>query len=124
MRTLILSVVLASTSVLALAASNASVGGKWNFHSNIAGTKSDTVCALIQKDAELNGTCKTDGSEAKATGKVDGPKIAWTYDSEYHGLHLTVKYSGTFNPAADQITGTVTIEQFRVDGGFTATAAK
>jgi hypothetical protein len=124
MRSVILSVVLASTSVLALAADSTSVSGKWNVHSNIAGNESDSVCTLTQKDADLTGTCKSDNGEGKATGKVDGTKITWSYDSEYNGTPLTVKYSGTFDSAASKITGTVTVEQFGVDGDFTATAAK
>lgn len=124
MRSLVRSVVLASTCVLALAADNASVGGKWNVHNNIAGNESDTVCTFTQKDTDLTGTCKNDNGEGKATGKVDGTKITWSYDSEYNGSPLTVKYSGTFDSAASKITGTVTVEQFGVDGDFTATAAK
>ena len=121
---MILSLVLASTSVLALAADNASVGGKWNVHNNIAGNESDTVCTLTQTGADLTGTCKSENGEGKATGKVEGTKITWSYDSEYNGTPLTVKYSGTFDSAASKITGTVTVEQFGVDGDFTATAAK
>lgn len=124
MRSVILSVVLASTSVLALAADNASVSGKWNVHNNIAGNESDVVCTLTQKDADLTGTCKSDSGEGKVTGKVDGTKITWSYDSEYNGTPLTVKYSGTFDSAANTITGSVSVEQFGVDGDFTATAAK
>lgn len=124
MKSVILSVVLASTSVLALAADNASVSGKWNVHNNIAGNESDAVCTLTQKDSDLTGTCKSDNGEGKATGKVEGTKITWSYDSEYNGTPLTVKYSGTFDSAGSKITGTVTVEQFGVDGEFTASAAK
>jgi hypothetical protein len=125
MRSVILSVVLASTSVLALAADSASVTGKWNVHSNIAGNESDTVCTLTQKDADLTGSCKTtEGKDSKSTGKVDGTKITWSYDSEYNGSPLTVKYVGTLDAAAGKIAGTVSVEQFGVDGDFTATAAK
>lgn len=124
MRSLLLSAVLASTSVLALAADNASVSGKWNVHSNIAGNESDTVCTFTQKEADLTGTCKSDNGEGKATGKVDGTKITWSYDSEYNGSPLTVKYSGTIDSASTKITGTVTVEQFGVDGEFTAAVAK
>lgn len=124
MRSVILSVVLASTSVLALAADNAPVSGKWNVHSSIAGNENDTVCTFTQKDADLAGTCKTDSGEAKATGKVDGTKITWSYDSEYNGSPLTVKYSGTFDSATNKISGTVSVEQFGVEGDFAATAAK
>jgi hypothetical protein len=124
MKLLILTVVLAFTSVSAYGADNASIGGKWNIHSNIAGNESDSVCTLTQKDTDLTGTCKTDQGESQASGKVDGNKISWSYKSDYNGSPLTVKYSGTFDSAANKITGSVTVEEFGVDGDFTATSAK
>jgi hypothetical protein len=120
MKSLLLIVVLASTSVSAVAADNASISGKWNVHSSIAGNESDSVCTLTQKDTDLTGTCKSDTGEGKATGKVDGTKITWSYDSEYNGTPLTVKYAGTYDPAASKITGAVSVEQFGVEGDFTA----
>jgi hypothetical protein len=109
---------------LAIAADSAPISGKWNIHSNIAGNESDSVCTLTQKDSDLTGTCKTDTGEGNATGKVDGTKVTWSYDTEYNGSPLTVKYSGTFDSAANKIAGTVSVEQFGVDGDFTATLSK
>lgn len=124
MKSLVLAVVLASSSVLALAADSATVTGKWTIHANIAGNESDTLCTLTQKEADLTGTCKSDAGEGKVTGKVDGAKVTWTYESEYNGSPLTVKYVGTFDSAANKIAGTVSVEQFGVDGDFTAAPAK
>ena len=125
MRSLLLSVLLASASVVSFAADSASVTGKWKVHSSIAGNESDTECALAQAGNDLSGTCKTtDGKDAKSTGKVDGVKVTWSYDSEYNGSPLTIKYAGTLDAAGAKIAGTVTVEQFGVDGDFTATAAK
>ena len=124
MRPVFLSAVLAASTVLAFAADNASVSGKWNVHSNVAGNESDSVCTFTQKDADLTGTCKTDTGEGKATGKVEGTKITWSFESEYNGSPLTIKYSGTVDPATNKIVGTVNVEQFGVEGDFTATAAK
>lgn len=124
MKTLILLSVMASTSLYAFAADGASASGKWNIHSNIAGNESDSVCTLTQKDADLSGTCKTDNGESQAAGKVDGTKVTWSYKSEYNGSPLTVKYTGTLDSAAGKITGSVNVEEFGVDGDFTATLAK
>ena len=124
MKLLVLSVVLASTSVLALAADSAPISGTWNIHINIAGNESDAVCTFTQKNTDLAGTCKSDSGEGKASGKVDGTKITWSYDSEYNGSPLTLKYVGTLDSAANKIAGTVNVEQYGVDGDFTATLSK
>jgi hypothetical protein len=122
MKSLVLTVVFASTSVLAFAADNASIDGKWKIHNNIAGNESDMSCTFTQKDTELTGSCKSDNGEGNATGKVDGKKITLTYESEYNGSPVTSKYSGTLD--ANKITGTVTVEQFSIDGEFTAAPEK
>jgi hypothetical protein len=124
MKSVILAFVLLSSSVASLAADNAAVGGKWNVHSSVAGNDSDVVCTFTQKDADLTGTCKTDDGEKKAIGKVEGTKISFSYNSDYNGTPLTVKYSGTFDSAANKIAGSVSVDPFGVDGDFTATPAK
>jgi len=124
MKSLVLSFVLASTSVLALAADGTPISGTWNIHINIAGNESDSVCTFTQKDTDLTGTCKSDSGEGKASGKVDGTKITWSYDSEYNGSPLTLKYVGTLDSATNKIAGTVNVEQFGVDGDFTAMLSK
>jgi hypothetical protein len=124
MRSLLLAAVFASTSVLALAADNASITGKWTIHNNIAGNESDIDCAFTQAGADLTATCKSENGDAKATGKVDGNKVTFTIESEYQGSPVTSKYTGTFDSAASKISGTVTVEQFSVDGDFTATHGK
>jgi hypothetical protein len=116
---------LAFAAVTAFAADNASVSGKWKIHSSIAGNESDSECTLTQTDNELTGTCKTgEGKDAKATGKVDGKKVNWSFDSDYNGTPLTMKYTGTLDPAASKIAGTVSVDPFGVDGDFTATSVK
>ncbi len=79
---------------------------------------------MTQKDNDISGTCKTDNGEGKAIGKVDGTKVTWSYDSEYNGSPLTVKYLGTLDAAASKISGTVSVEQFGVEGDFTAALSK
>lgn len=99
-----------------------SVSGKWTVHGSIAGNDSDMNCDFTQNNNGLTGACTADQGNLKIAGKTDGAKITWSYSSEYNGSPLTVKYVGTC--AGDKITGTVSVEQFGVDGDFTATRAK
>lgn len=124
MRTLFLSALLASAAAASLAADNASLSGKWKIHNSIVGNESDVECTFTQKGNDLTGSCTSEQGTAKTTGKVDGMKVAWSYDSEYNGTPLTVSYSGTLDSAADKFSGTVSVEQFGVDGDFTATQEK
>jgi hypothetical protein len=124
-RKLILFALLTSAALTVLAADKASFTGKWKTHSSIAGNESDGECTLTQTDNDLAGTCKTsDGTDAKATRKVDGAKVTWQFDSEYNGTPLTIKYDGTLDTALSKIAGTVSVDPFGVDGGFTATLVK
>jgi hypothetical protein len=120
----ILTVLLASTTMLAFADDNASVGGKWKVHINVAGTERDMACTIVEKDTSLTGTCKGEDAEGNLAGSVDGKKVAWTYNSEYDGSPVTSKYSGTFDPATNKITGTLSVVEYSVDGDFTAVPAK
>ena len=66
---------------------------------------SDGECILTQTDNDLTGTCKTaEGKDAKASGKVDGDKITWSFDSDYNGTPLTIKYEGKLDVAAGKIS--------------------
>jgi hypothetical protein len=123
MRTLILSAFLASATLTSLAADNASLSGKWKIHQSVAGNESDSDCTFIQKDNDLTGSCTADQGSGKITGKVDGNKISWLYETEYNGSPLTVKFTGTLD-STGKIAGGVTVEQFGVDGDFTATPVK
>ena len=100
----------------------ASLTGKWKVHATIAGNDSDSECNLTQTGTDLSGTCGSgDQPVIKITGKVDGNKVSWSYNGEYNGTALTVKYSGTL--AGDKITGEATVDPFGVGGDFTATRA-
>jgi hypothetical protein len=124
MRTLFLSVLLASASALAVRADNVSLSGKWTIHLNVQGNESKAECAFIQKDNELSGSCATENGDKPLAGKVDGQKITWSYDSEYEGTPLTVKFSGTIDSAATKLVGSVSVEPFGVDGDFTGVPSK
>ncbi len=123
MKALLLSALLVSFAVPALAADNPTMAGKWKIHSSIAGNDSDSECTLTQTGNDIGGTCKTaEGKDTKAIGKVDGAKVSWQFESEYNGTPLTIKYTATLDPAAaGKIAGTVSVDPFGVDGDFTAT---
>jgi len=96
--------------------------GKWKVHSVVSGNEYDTACTFVQKDNDVTGTCTTDDGPAKLTGKVDGKKLSWSYESQYNGAPLTLNYSGTLD--AGKINGEVDVVQYNVAGGFTATPEK
>ena len=125
MKILLLSAILVCGTAVSFAADSPSVTGKWKIHSSIAGNDSDSECTLTQTGNDISGTCKTaEGKDAKATGKVDGSKVTWQFDSEYNGTPLTIKYTATLDPAAAKIAGTVAVDPFGVEGDFTATLDK
>jgi hypothetical protein len=124
MRTLLLAILLTSASAWAAPVDNASLSGKWKVHSDIMGNESDIECTFTQKDNDLGGTCATDSGDQPLAGKIDGPKITWSYNSEYQGSPLTVKYKGTLDSAAAKLSGTVSVDPFGVDGDFTGAPTK
>jgi hypothetical protein len=125
MKILLLSALLVSTALPSLAADNASVTGKWKIHRSIAGNESDGECTLTQTADAISGTCSTaEMNEVQATGKVDGTKAIWSYDSVYDGSPITVKYTAKLNVIDGKFSGTVYVDPYGVDGDFTATAEK
>jgi hypothetical protein len=108
-----------------LAADTPSVAGKWKIHSSISGNESDSECTLTQTGNEIGGTCKgADTPEAKVTGKADGAKVTWQFESDYNGTPLTIKYTATLDATVGKIAGAVSVDPFGVEGDFTATAEK
>jgi hypothetical protein len=116
-------VLLASVVITASAADNSSVTGRWKVHNNIAGNESDMACSFIQKDKDLAGTCQSDNGTVKISGTVDSRKVSWTYKSEHDGSPITLTYGGNLD-SPDKMSGTVKVEEYGVDGEFTAAAAK
>ena len=123
MKLLLLSSLLAAAAVLAQAADDASLSGKWQISMSIGGTDREQACTFSQKDKELTGTCNTDRGIVQISGKVDEKNVNWKYQSEYNGSPLTVSFKGTMDSAA-KIKGRVTAEEFGVEGEFTATQSK
>lgn len=123
MKPLLFPILLASTFLLAAADNPPPISGKWQIHNSIAGNESDMTCTLTQKQAELTGTCSSDNGSVNISGSVDNKRVNWVYKSEYNGGPITLTYKGTVE-SADKITGSVTVEEYGVDGDFTATPSK
>ena|SRR5215471_3753044 len=121
MKSLSLSFLLAA--VLAHAADTPSLSGKWQVHLSIAGNESDQTCTLTQKENDLTGSCVTTRGTVQISGKIDGKKVAWVYKSEYEGNPLTINFAGTMD-SPTKIAGSVKVEEFSVEGEFTAIPAK
>lgn len=123
MRHLLLRLLLVSTAVIASAQDKVSLSGKWQVHLSVASNESDQTCTLTQEGNDLTGTCGSDQATGKLTGKVEDKTVTWTYKSEYNGAPLTIKYKGALE-GTSKITGSVLVEEYSVEGEFTATLSK
>jgi hypothetical protein len=113
-------VALAMVSTIAVEAHSVSVSGTWAVSTNVSGSQSEQTCSFTQKDTDLAGTCKSERGSVSITGKIDGNKVAWQYDTEYEGQRLTPVYSGTLE-STEKIVGTVDVQGMGVGGEFSAT---
>jgi len=123
MKLLLASLLLASASVAAYAADDASIAGKWQIQTSVAGNESTYPCTFEHKESELTGGCSPELGAVQIKGKVEGKKVTWTYKTEYNGSPLTVTFKGTLD-AAGKIAGSVVAEEYGVEGEFTATQPK
>ncbi len=125
MKSILFSVLLASSATIAIAtaADAPSLTGDWKVHISIVGNDSDMTCTFAQKEKDLTGSCKTDNGTVNITGSIDDKKVNWTYKSEYNGGPITLDYAGTIE-SAEKITGSVKVEEYSVEGDFTATVSK
>jgi hypothetical protein len=123
MRFLPVCFLLAAAALLAPAAEEASVTGQWQVHVNAMGNERDYACTFTQKDKDLTGTCRTDRGTVEISGKIEQQVVTWKYRSDYDGSPLTVSFKGKLE-SAGKIAGSVTAEEFGVEGEFTATLSK
>ncbi|MGC4051158.1 MAG: hypothetical protein QM757_17490 [Paludibaculum sp.] len=123
MRLLLLPLLLVSTALVGSAQDKISLSGKWNVHLSVASNESDQTCTLTQEGNDLTGTCGSEQTTGKITGKVEDKTVTWTLKSEYNGGPLTIKYKGTID-GANKISGSVVVEEYSVEGEFTAAMAK
>jgi hypothetical protein len=122
MRIAILSLAMMSVAGVAAAADEGPFNGKWQVQQNIAGNESTQLCTFAQKGTELSGTCGSEERKFTVAGKVEDKKVSWSYQVEYNGSPLTLKYSGILD-AQNKITGTVLVEEYSVSGDFTGAKA-
>jgi hypothetical protein len=123
MRILVLSFLLASAALVAAAADKDSLSGKWQVHQSIGGNENSQTCTFTQNGNDLSGSCGVEDKTVQIVGKVDDKKVTWSYKTEYNGSPLTLQYTGTIDPQ-NKISGTLLVEEFSVEGEFTATQAK
>ena|SRR5690349_24146874 len=123
MKTSMLWLWLASAALLAFAADNPPLSGKWQIHTSAAGHESEQACTFAQKGSDLTGSCDTEQGTVQINGKVDEKKVSWVYKTEYNGSPLTVTFKGTVD-SGTKISGSVRAEEYDVEGEFTATASK
>jgi autotransporter translocation and assembly factor TamB len=120
MKKLAVTILLASAFAFAQA-QDSSITGKWKIHSSIAGNDSDATCTFAQTGNDLSGTCPRPQGEVKFTGKADGNKLTWSYQMDYNGSPLTMKYEATLDTG--KMTGTVTVDPFGVSGDMSGVPA-
>ena len=123
MKSLLFPLLFASAAIAVSAADSPSLTGTWNIHNNIAGNESDMACNFTQKDKDLTGTCKGEQGSVNINGKIEDKKVSWVYKSEYNGGPITLTYGGNLD-SGDKISGTVRVEEYGVEGEFTANASK
>lgn len=102
----------------------ATMSGEWFVQESAGGSDSVKICEFTQKSSDLSGTCtaKAMGSMA-ITEKVDGDKITWTMKFQTMVGPVTATYHGT-RKAENKITGIVNAQEFKMEGGFSATRYK
>jgi len=123
MRTLLIVFLLAAAAVVAPAADDASLSGKWQIKRIAAERESQLDCTFNQKNGDLTGTCTSDRGTVAISGKVEGKTVTWTHKTDSEGGTVTVEYTGKID-SATRITGKVLAVEFSVEGEFTATRSK
>jgi hypothetical protein len=99
-RAILLSLLLALASLLALAAD---IDGKWTGEGGRGGTQTLTLKA---DGAKLTGTISTQlGESAISDGKIDGNKVSFAVNIEFNGNTFSQKFSGTV--AGDDLQMTI-----------------
>lgn len=107
---------------LTSAADAPTLTGKWNVHISIAGREADATCTFEQKGEDLTGSCAAAAGNFTVSGKVADKKVTWTYKSNSEAGPVTLNYRGAIQ-SPTSITGSVNVEEFGVEGQFTATQA-
>jgi hypothetical protein len=119
----LLVLLLLTGAALAPAADTAPLNGKWQIYIRIADREASATCTFVQTGNDLAGECTSDRGTEKVTGKVEDTKVTW----KSTGGTVTLSYTGTLGKTADMagfVAGSVLVEEYGVEGEFTATQAK
>jgi hypothetical protein len=122
MKSILLPVLVLAVAALALATAEG-VTGKWQIHQSVVGNENDLSCTFTQTGDDIAGTCDGPSGAVKIAGKVADKKVTWSFNSEYNGSPLTIKYSGTLT-SETKMAGTLAVDPYGVEGEFTATLAR
>jgi hypothetical protein len=123
MKSLLMSLLIASAALASSAADAPSVAGDWQVHLTIGDYDNTITCSFVQKDQMLSGKCNTTSGPSDVTGKISGNKVSWSYQTDYQTIPITVVYDGVLD-SDHKIAGTVGIPKVSADGSFTATQSK
>ncbi len=105
-------------------ASASALDGTWHVAGSVQDNPVNPVCVMVEKDGKLSGTCTgTDGKPVPLTGTVKEKEIKWQYDTAYEGNGITIFFTGKMDKD-DHLSGSIYVEPYAVDGGFTATRDK
>lgn len=108
--------------VSAALAADVNMTGVWKVDSDTVGNVSSTLIPFKQEGTKLTGTMKSpEGQEMAITGKVEGKKVTWSYDTEWQGNPLTIVHVGTLDDTGTSITGASEVQPMGVEGSFVAT---
>jgi hypothetical protein len=123
MKFLFLSSAFVAATIVMFAADAPVVTGKWKLHNSVAGNESDMNCTFTQKEGDLTGVCEGEQGPVNITGKVDGKNVNWVYKGTYNGSPITLTYKGAVDEK-NTLNGSLTVEEFGVEGTFSASQAQ
>ncbi len=108
--------------ILATAA-DTKLTGEWQIQRNAGGRESTQTCTFTQTEGDLGGTCSGPSGPVKLTGKINGKKVTWTFQTDSEGGAVTVIYNGAVD-SENTMSGSITAVEFSVEGEFKATRSK
>jgi hypothetical protein len=95
--------------------------GTWQITGDVAGNPVVSTCILTTAEGKIAGTCTgVDGAVVPVTGDVTDAGVKWTYESLYNGEKIVLTYTAKLNTDGT-LAGSIYVDPFAVDGGFTAT---
>lgn len=108
MKSVLILLLLASASSLAVAADPPSVNGKWQVRMTIGTYEMMQICTLSQTGTDLSVRCAGGMGGGTFTGKVHGRKIGWSLSSNSAASSMNQVYQAEL-VSPTKFEGTVTI---------------